>query len=149
MQSQKLNQKLNEFKKNPTCSRSVTLGGKKVDLLDTPLIPFGSKVYASIPTKNQTASFGSADGVKGGIILYSLKTKKRFVRRTLKVMGPGDSAVYKSDFTSIEIEEEEDEVPDVFDSSEEPELDRTYIELNRNSKEVTSKTKRYQRRIRY
>jgi len=58
-------------------------------------------------------------------------------------MGPGDSAVYKSDFTSIEIEEEEDEVPDVFDSSEEPELDRTYIELNRNSKEVTSKNKRY------
>ena len=99
--------------KHPSCSRNVKFGGKKVDLLDTPLIPFGSVVYAHIPTKNQTAlgfkcietvSFGSADGVKGGIILYNLKTKKRIIRRTFKVMGPGDSAIYKDDHINIEIE---------------------------------------------
>jgi len=143
-------------KKNPSVSRNVAFGGKKTDLSATVIFPFGAKALAHINPKHQTSlSFkcfeavymGPADGVKGGILLRSMKTNRNIIRRTFKILGPGDSEAFDSKFDiNIEIEEEEDGIPDLqlsSDSEESSHLDREYLTLNRNSTEVNNQNKKY------
>jgi hypothetical protein len=145
--------------KNPAISRNEAFGGAKTDLKVTPMIPFGSRVLAHIPVKHQkalgykcfeTISMGSADGVKGGIILRNMKTKKNIIKRTFKVLGPGSSDDYDPSFDlNIEIEDVEEEMSSIpsLNFNSEPDsptfLDRDYIDLNRNSIEVINKYKYY------
>ena len=135
-------------------SRNQMWGLDKVDLGATPMTPLGSSVLAHVSAKNQaplarkcfqTISMGWADGVKGGLLLKNLVTNKIIIRRTFKVMGPGDSSLYDSKFdVNIEVDEEEDSesiVDDNEDASDTiPSLDREYIELHRNSPELKNKS---------
>jgi len=140
-------------KKNPSVSRNEVWGLDKVDLNATPMIPFGSSVLAHVNAKNQppladkcfkTISVGSADGVKGGLLLRNLVTSRNIIGRTFKVMGPGDSSLYDPKFdVNIEVEAEEDDeisTDEGESSSEIPGLDRDYIELSRNSPELRSRS---------
>ena len=141
-------------KRNPLRSRNEMWGLQKTDLNNSVMIPFGSRTLAHVTAKNSpplahkcfpTISMGWADGVKGGIVLRNLVTNKNIIRRTFKVMGPGDSSLYDSSFdVNIEIEmEDDDEKVEEFDDIEnvkENNHDRDYIELNRNSSEMKNKT---------
>ena len=119
------------------------------------MIPFGSRVLAHVAPKIQapldfkcfeTISLGWANGVKGGIILRNLVTNKNIVRRTFKILGPGNSSLYDSSYDlNIEIDEIEDDIEDL--NTEEidsfPKHDRKYLDLNRNSAELNTKNKHY------
>jgi hypothetical protein len=142
-------------KRNPSKSRNEMWGLEKGDLLNTPMIPFGSRVYAHVAAKNQaplafkcieTISLGWADGVKGGIILRNLITNKNIVRRSFKVLGPGSSSLYNPSYdVNIEIDEAEDDIDDLnIDEIDNPvKHDRDYITLHRNSAELSKKNKHY------
>jgi hypothetical protein len=142
-------------KRNPSKSRNEMWGLGKGDLLNTPMIPFGSRVFAHIAAKSQapldfkcieTISLGWADGVKGGIILRNLVTNKNIVRRTFKVLGPGSSSLYNSSYdVNIEIDEIEDDIEDlnVEELDRSTKHDRNYLDLNRNSAELNNKNKHY------
>lgn len=71
--------------------------GKRIDLLKTPMMSFGTIVMAHEPLDLQTVlggrSFetyyvGRAEGYKGGLTLFNPLTKRSIVRRTFKVLGP-------------------------------------------------------------
>ena len=75
--------------------------GFKFNLIDNPIIPFGSIVMAHIPLDQQTTLgdravktyyVGIANGYKGGIQLYNPVTKHCIVRRSYKIIGPVDQA---------------------------------------------------------
>ena len=143
-------------KRNPSKSRNKIWGLKKTDLNNSVMIPFGSRTLAHVAAKNSpplgykcfsTISMGWADGVKGGIVLRNLVTNKNIIRRTFKVMGPGDSSLYDSSYdVNIEIDENDDDgIIEEFDIEEIVQVednknDRDYIELNRNSPEMKNKS---------
>jgi hypothetical protein len=142
--------------KNPSVSRNVAFGGKKTDLSTTVIFPFGSIVLAHISAKHQTSLsykcfeaiyMGPADGVKGGILLRNMRTNRNIIRRSFKILDPGDIEAFNPKYDiNIEIEEEEDDIPDLQLTTEidkEPHLDRDFITLKRNSAEVNNQNKRY------
>jgi hypothetical protein len=141
---------------DPTVSRNEKFGLRKTDLLVTPMIPFGSRVLAHIPLEHQTALSGkcfetimmdSADGVKGGVVLRNMKTNRDIVRRTFKVIGPGQENYDPTYDINVEIPYEEDDIPDInLDFNSDTDYitnDREYITLNRNSPEITQRNKHY------
>jgi len=79
--------------------------GKKVDLKNTPMLPFGTLVNAHIPLQLQqifsgraieTIAVGCAEHNIGGIQLFNPKTKRIIIRRTFKALG--DKKLVSKDF---------------------------------------------------
>ena len=82
---------------NPTTSPQILWDGHKIDLKESPILPFGCVVLGHIPLPLQTAlsgrafeaiCVGRADGYRGGVKLYNTATGRVVIRRTFKVMGP-------------------------------------------------------------
>jgi len=78
---------------------------KKFDLSQHPLIPFGSKVLAHVPAKDQTVfgaksfetlAVGSADNTLDAIKLWNPATKKVITRRTYKEYIEPSNPVFRS-----------------------------------------------------
>jgi hypothetical protein len=100
---------------------------KKLDLLTTPFLPFGSVVMAHRPLDLQTGlsgrsfitySVGCAPGYKGGILLFNPSTKRYIVRRTFKVMGPTMPNTYQFpiQFEAVDTYTDDSESPDPEDN---------------------------------
>ena len=73
-----------------------------MNLEKMPHVPFGSRVLGHIPLEKQTKlggrsfpayAVGLAPNVKGGLLLYNVRSKRVVIRRTFTVLGP-----YKYEF---------------------------------------------------
>ena len=104
---------------NPSTSAEIEWEGKALDLLDTPILPFGTIVQAHIPLVLQTPlsgrsfeaiAVGMAKNHRHGIQLFNPKTKRIIIRRTIKVMGIFNRVVSPVYRVPIEFETEIDEV---------------------------------------
>ncbi len=82
--------------RNPLTTPYTEWTGKKHDLLNNPLLAFGTIVMAHLPIEQQHAlsgkSFeayyvGSAPDYRGGILLYDPLSKRTIIRRSYKVLG--------------------------------------------------------------
>ncbi len=82
--------------RDPTTTPYTEWTGKKHDLLNNPLLAFGTIVMAHLPIEQQHAlsgrSFeayyvGCAPDYRGGILLYNPVSKRTIIRRSYKVLG--------------------------------------------------------------
>ena len=74
--------------------------GKTIDMLQTPMLPFGAIVMAHIPLVLQeslgprsvkTYAIGISLQHDGGLLLFNPSTKRVIIRRTFKTLGPSES----------------------------------------------------------
>jgi hypothetical protein len=108
---------------NPKISIAEAWDGTRVDIRETPMFPFGSRVKAHIPLALQNMGTGRCrDAIyigrvvnhKGSITLRTLDTMKPVVRYSFKVLSQGevDTSVKT---TSLEIELGDDgELPELY-----------------------------------
>ena len=82
---------------SPATTPQLLWDNKKIDLRETPILPFGCVVKAHIPLNLQTVIsgrcfdgivVGRAAGHRGGLLIFNPRTRRTVIRRTYKIMGP-------------------------------------------------------------
>ncbi len=82
--------------RNPTTTPYELWHGEKYDILNNPLLPFGTIIMAHLPLSEQTTLsgrafisyyVGCAPNYRGGILLYNPATQRTIIRRSYKVIG--------------------------------------------------------------